>query len=578
MPPRRQKKSLRTPAVEPRAEPSVSVPTLIALALVLLTALVYAQVLGHDFVDLDDGLYVVNNPHVTTGLTVENIRWAFTTGHAANWHPLTWLSHQLDVSLFGLNPGLHHAVSVGWHLANTLLLFGLLRVMTGTLWRSAFVAALFAMHPTHVESVAWVAERKDVLSTFFWIAATWAYVNWVRHPGAGRYALVAGAMALGLLAKPMLVTLPFALLLLDVWPLGRAHVPLSRRVIEKVPLIALSVASSVITVIMQAGGGAISGADVVPVAGRVSNAIVAIGEYLRMLVWPVDLAVFYPYVMRIPWTDVLQAAAVITVISIVAWRSRARHPAVLTGWLWFIGTLVPVLGLIQVGTQSHADRYTYVPYIGLFIAAAWGGRAIATRVHMTPSFLRVVATALVLACAWVARTQTAMWVNSEAMWLRAVTATTGNARAHNALGALYGNEGRAEEAAANFREALRLRPDLTEARHVFPNLARSLMAQGLVTEALPYLERAIALNPDRADLRHDLALAFFGLERTEDALASWREAIRLNPDFDDAYFTMGMVLAAQGRRDDARRAFAEVLRIKPDRDDARKALESLNRK
>jgi Flp pilus assembly protein TadD len=565
-------------AVQPATQPTAATYALLAAALVLITIAVYAQVRSHEFVDLDDGGYVVTNVHVNTGLTLENVRWALTTGYAANWHPLTWTSHQIDVSLFGMNPGRHHLMNVAWHVLNTLMLFGLLRVMTGALWRSAFVAAVFAVHPAHVESVAWVSERKDVLSTFFWLAATWAYVDWVRRPAAWRYGLVVVLYALGLLAKPMLVTLPFTLLLLDFWPLHRSALPWARRVLEKVPLLAMAMASSVVTAIVQQGGGAIGAVEVVSIADRLANAVVAYGSYLKMLVWPVDLAIFYPYRMDLPVSSVIGSLIVLAVITVIAWRTRRSQPFVLVGWLWFLGTLVPVIGLVQIGMQALADRYTYVPYIGLLVATAWAGRALAKRAHVGSGFLRVVGAGVVGVLAFVAHGQAATWATSEAIWLRAAIATTGNARAHNSLGVIYGNRGETELAAAHFQEALRLRPDLTEARNVLPNLGLALMAQGKVPEAVPVLERARQVNPERADLAHQLGLAYFSLDRKDEAIASWRDAVRLNPRFEEAHFTMGMVLAGMGRTDDARRAFVEVLRINPSRSEAKQALALLGRK
>jgi len=570
-------RGLQTPG-SPGLKTRGSIDTFIALALVLVTVAIYAQVISHDFVDLDDTGYVVTNTHVNTGLTADNIRWAFTTGYAANWHPVTWISHQLDVTLFGMRPGAAHAMNVAWHVLNTLMLFGLLRVMTGAVWRSAFVAALFAVHPVHVESVAWIAERKDVLSTFFWLASTWAYVAWVRRPAVWRYGAMLVLFALGLMAKPMLVTLPFTLLLLDIWPLGRGAVAWSRRITEKLSLFALVIASSIITAIVQRQGGAVGTLDLIPISDRLANAVLSYGRYLKVLVWPVDLAVFYPYVRQLPVPEVAGAGLVLAAITTMAWRLRASQPYLLVGWLWFIGTLVPVIGLVQIGTQALADRYTYVPYIGLFVAAAWGGRAFAVRRHVGPVLLRVVSAAIVVAFGAVAFAQTRTWANSETMWLRAVTVTTGNTWAHNSLGVIYGNRGDTDQALLHFREALRLNPDLSEARNIYANLGHALIVQGKIAEALPNLLRAKELNPDRADVSNELGLAYFGLDRKEEALAAWREAVRINPQFEAAYFTMGIVLAGSNRVDEARQAFLEVLRINPTRKDAQDALKSLGGK
>jgi len=551
---------------------------LLAIALVLVTIAVYYQVGSHDFIDLDDPGYVFNNPHVNTGLSLANAQWAFTTGHAANWHPITWLSHQLDVSLFGVKPGWHHAVNVAWHVVNTLLLFGLLRMMTGALWRSAFVAAIFAVHPAHVESVAWVSERKDVLSACFWLLTTWAYVDWARRGEAWRYGLVVMGFALGLMAKPMLVTLPFTLLLLDYWPLERTSVSWTRKVLEKLPLIAMAVASSVITSIVQQRGGAVGTLELVPMSDRLANAIVSYGGYLKMLVWPADLAVLYPYVFNLPVASVALAGVALAAITALAWSVRRSEPSVLVGWLWFLGTLVPVIGLVQIGVHALADRYTYVPYIGVLVAVAWGGRALAMRLHLTSAFLRVAAFAIVIAAAVVAHAQVATWESSEGIWLQAALSTKNNARAHNELGVIYGNAGHPEDAVLQFREALRLQPDISDARNIYPNLGRALMSQGQVADAIPYLERAVTLNPNIADYRHQLALAYFGVKRNAEAVTSWRDAVRLDPKFEEAWFTMGMVLAGDRRIDEARRAFAEVLRINPSRKDARQALEGLGGK
>jgi tetratricopeptide (TPR) repeat protein len=464
---------------------------------------------------------------------------------------------------------------VALHVLNTLLLFGLLRMMTGALWRSAFVAALFAVHPAHVESVAWVAERKDLLAGCFWLLTTWAYVDWVRQPDARRYGLIVLTFALGLMSKPMLVTLPFTLLLLDFWPLERTSVSWARKVVEKLPLVALAVVSSVITFVVQQRGGAVGTLELIPMSDRVANAIVSYGRYLKMLVWPTDLAVLYPYVFNLPASSVIVAAVTLVVITAVAWWLRRSQPFLIVGWLWFLGTLVPVIGLVQVGVHALADRYTYLPYVGLLVAVAWSGRHVGMRLHLTSAFLRLSAVVIVIVAAVVAHAQVATWESSEGIWLQAALSTKNNARAHNALGVIYGNAGHPEDAVLQFREALRLKPDISDARNIYPNLGRALMAQGQVQEAIPYLERAAELNPTIADTRHQLALAYFTVRRNAEAITSWREAVRLDPQFEDAYFTMGMVLAGDRRIEEARRAFAEVLRINPGRKDARQALEGL---
>jgi tetratricopeptide (TPR) repeat protein len=551
---------------------------LIALALAVLTIVVFAQIGSHEFVDLDDTGYVVENARVTSGLNADNIGWALTTGYAANWHPLTWMSHQLDASLFGTKPGPQHLVSLGWHVANVLLLFALLRSMTGATWRSAFVAGAFAVHPVHVESVAWMAERKDVLSTFFWLASTWMYVAWVRRPVAWRYAAMLGLFVLGLMAKPMLVTMPFTLLLLDIWPLGRGAMPLSRRLTEKLPLFALALASSIITAIVQEQGGAVGSLDLVPMTTRLASVVVAYGHYLRALFWPSDLAVFYPFVKQIGAGLVVASLMSLAAVTAIAWRLRRDQPAVLIGWLWFLGTLVPVIGIVQIGTHAYADRYTYIPYIGLLVAVAWAVTWASGRVGVSRTALVGVGLVVVLALAYGAHAQAATWRNAEMMWVQALRVTDDNARGHNLLGVIYARRGEAAKATAEFQLALQSDPDLSEARLIEPNLGRSLMAEGKVADAVPHLMRAIQFQPDRADLRHELAMAYVGLGRNDDALAAWQEAVRINPNFEEAYFTMGIVLAANHRSAEAVRAFQEVVRINPSRTDAREAIRSLTGK
>jgi protein O-mannosyl-transferase len=546
-----------------------------AAALVLLTFAIYWQTRAHDFADLDDGLYVVDNPNVAGGVSVGNVQWAFTTGRAANWHPVTWISHQIDASLFGLNAGRHHLVNVAWHVLNTLLLFGLLRTLTGAVWRSALVAALFAAHPAHVESVAWISERKDVLSTFFWLATTWAWVRWVRAPAPGRYVAVVALFALGLMSKPMLITLPFTLLLLDRWPLARRSAGWPRRLREKAPLFVMAALSTVVTIVVQRSGGAVATLDVLPLGDRIANATLSYGRYLRHLVWPVDLAVFYPYVPDLPAGPVAVAALAIVALTALSWRLRQARPYLLVGWLWFLGTMVPVIGVLQIGMQAMADRYTYVPYIGLFVAVAWGAADAAARAGVPANALRALGLLVVLAAATTAHAQTATWRTSETLWLRAVTVTRNNATAHNSLGAVYGNQGRVPEAIAQFEAALRANPDPTDLRKILPNLGRALISANRIAEAIPHLERARALVADRADLRHQLALAYAVTGRTPDAIEMWAEALRIDPAFEDAYYTMGVALASERRIEEARRAFETLLRLNPAREDARQALAGL---
>ena len=368
---------------------------LVCLFLIITTFAVYWQVHNHDFINLDDDLYITENDQVQKGLSRESVVWAFTTTHAANWHPLTWLSHMVDFQLYGLNPKGHHLTNVFFHLLNTLLLFFVLQRMTGALWRSGFVAALFALHPLHVESVAWVAERKDVLSTLFWLLTIWAYTWYVERPRRTRYLLTLLTFTLGLMAKPMLVTLPFVLLLLDYWPLGRFQVgqldtalsapgqaSLSTRSVwsqtlrliwEKAPFFALAAASSIVTFLVQKGGGAVRPWERFPITIRIANGLVSYVKYMGKMIWPSDLAVFYPHPgASLPIWQAVAAGLLLLSISIAAIRLAKNHPYLAVGWLWYLGTLVPIIGFVQVGGQALADRYTYVSLIGLFIIIAWG--------------------------------------------------------------------------------------------------------------------------------------------------------------------------------------------------------------
>jgi hypothetical protein len=385
-----------------------------------LTPAVFAPVLRNEFTSYDDRTYVSANRHIQRGLSAEAVRWAFTTTRAANWHPVTWVSHMIDVTVFGLAPGPAHAVNLALHVANVLLLFVFFARTTGAAGRSAVVAALFAVHPLHVESVAWIAERKDVLSTLFWLLATWEYVEYARSRSTGRLALVAFLMALGLLAKPMLVTLPFTLLLLDRWPLGRASAGWKALVVEKLPLFALSIAACVATFLAQQAGGAVASVERFPAPVRVANAIWSYVAYLELTLWPRRLAVFYPHPgSSLPAWKVALAASILAAMTSLAVMLRRSRPYVLTGWLWYVGTLVPVIGLVQVGNQGMADRYTYVPLIGIFVIVAWTAASWGS--HTT-----IPAVAVVLALAAAARAQVMEWRDTVTVFTHALAVTGPN--------------------------------------------------------------------------------------------------------------------------------------------------------
>jgi tetratricopeptide (TPR) repeat protein len=544
------------------------------VALVAINVIVYAPVRHHDFVALDDTEYVTENRQVTGGLTWPAVAWAFTTDRVANWHPLTWLSHMLDVQLFGVNAGPHHVTNLALHVLNTLLLFVVLRRMTGHLGRSAFVAALFAVHPLHVESVAWIAERKDVLSTLFWMLTLWAYVEYVRKPRWHRYALVLVFFALGLMAKSMLVTLPFVLLLLDVWPLGRlqigrrdgegggrkaaAWLPVVR---EKLPLIALAAASSVVTLAVQQHGGAVGALATFPLGRRVANALVAYVSYLGKTIWPGDLSVFYRYPDSVPLWPAAAALAVLIGISVSVARLGRRRPCLAVGWLWYLGTLVPVIGLVQVGRQAMADRYTYVPLVGVFMIAAWGVPDLLARWPARRRVLPAVASIVIVLCAATARAQVRHWEDSLALWRHALEVDPANYYAHTGLGLLAADRGRTSEAMEHFSEAIRIAPDYAQAHD---DLGLMLMKQGRMDEAIARYTVALQMDPALAEAHNNLGAALAARSRRAEALTHYAEAVRLVPDDGTFRNNMGQALANQGRIEEAMAQFNEALRLRPD--------------
>jgi len=497
---------------------------LILIAISLAVLAVYGQVRNHDFISHDDPDYITENAMVRSGLTPQGVVWAFTASHASNWHPLTWLSHILDCELFGLNPGAHHMTSLVLHWINSLLLFLVLARMTGALWRSTLAAALFALHPLHVESVAWAAERKDVLSTAFWLLTLWAYVRYTDRPVLRRYALVVLLFAAGLMAKPMLVTLPLVLLLLDYWPLRRFEAPVSGRTIirkgrkvdsrphppssrlmllwEKLPLLALSAASSAVTFLVQRSWGAVPSLEQVSLTLRIENALVAYVTYIRKMFWPADLSVFYPLPSDFPIWRPLLAGFLLLLVSAFAVARRRHLPFVAVGWFWYLGTLVPVIGLLQVGAQAMADRYTYVPLIGLFIVIAWSIPDPGPFSRSLRPLVGATATAACLAlglCAW---RQVGTWRNSMTLFEHALRVDPNDYLAHGSLGLALSREGRIDEAIEHYLVALRINPNHSMTAN---NLGLALAAKGRLQEAVAYYRRAIQLNPGNAEATNNLA-------------------------------------------------------------------------
>lgn len=532
---------------------AVSRGALICLALALLTVAAYWQVHTFDFVSYDDDRYVLQNPHVHTGLKPENIGWAFKSMHASNWHPLTWLSLMLDAQIFGLNAGGYHVVNLLFHIFNTILLYIMLHAMTGAPWRSAAVAVLFALHPLHVESVAWTAERKDVLSTFFMMLTLSCYVRYARTPGYKTYLPIVFFFALGLLAKPMVVTLPFVLLLLDYWPLKRFGLDISakplkdeanatakkmgRLLFEKLPLFGLAAISVVVTLLAQRAE--IVTMQYLPVSLRISNALVSYCGYLGKAIWPIPLTVLYPHPEFIPLWQTIGATTILVTITALAVRTVRRHPYFLVGWLWYLGTLVPVIGIIQVGVQSMADRYTYIPLIGIFIAAVWLLSEWTNRPGYQKYVLPAVWIAMTAFLFTVTQAQLEHWRNSKALFSHALAVTKNNYVMHTNMGALLAIKGNLPDAISQYGEAIKIRPDDLEANY---NLGNLLLRQGKFQEAIPFYGAAIRSKPDFAPARNNLGIALGQSGEQERALDQFREAVRLDPGHQEARNNLKMAL------------------------------------
>ena len=585
----------------------------IAAALAIVTFAIYAQVIGHQFITLDDPTYIQENPMVNHGVTHAGLAWAFTTFYATNWHPLTWISHMIDCQFFGTNAGRHLLVNALIHAANTLLVFWFLLRTAHARWPSALVAALFALHPLHVESVAWVSERKDTLSTFFGLLSLIAYVRYAKAPSISRYAWVAIMLALGLLAKPMLVTWPFVMLLLDYWPLGRLAGPMAKEhrrgashkgaatgiaslVWEKLPLFALVAASAFITFLAQSHGGAVRTFTDAPITLRVSNALVSYAKYLLLTFWPNDLAVYYPFAWAgIPAWQIIGAAVLLIGITAFCFSQRKIRPYLIVGWLWFLGTLVPVIGLVQVGGQIMADRYFYIPSIGLFIALVFGLADIARSWRVAPLLSGGIALGVLLILATLTNAQIQRWRDSFTLFEHTLTVTPPNLRIENSLALAMGASGRYDEAAAHlektlqidpnfydglvgmgvtrafqgripeaityFQAAIRSQPDAPKA-HV--QLALALWKQNDDQAAFEEMRRASQLAPNDADIRADFGLALELVGRIPEAIEQLHEALLMNPNNAEAHGNLGLALLASGKARESIPEFEAALRIKPE--------------
>ena len=551
---------------------------LLCLLLLAVTLAVFWQVKHYQFVNYDDDVYVTDNPHVRMGLQKEGVIWAFTAVHAGYWIPLTWLSYMLDYEFYGLNPGGFHLTNVLLHLLNALLLYLVFRRMTGARWRSAFVAGIFALHPLQVESVAWVTERKDVLSTLFWMLTLLAYLRYAERPRTTGYFAVLTAFSLGLMAKPMLVTLPFVLFLLDFWPLHRlgpsARLPvtkpkksgksilprttLSSLLWEKVPFLALAATAGVLAYFTQDIGGAVRTLKGWPLNLRIANVLVSYVTYLAKAIWPYRLAVFYPYAQTIPLWQAAGAGLLLVAVSILVIRARRRCPYLAVGWLWFFITLVPVIGLVQVGLQATADRFTYVPIIGLAIMVAWGVPDLLEPYRSRLVVLAVsssIALSLLTARSWV---QVQYWRNSTVLFEHALQVTHRNYLAHNNLGAALFYQGKVEEAIDHYYQAIQIRPDYDRA---YFNLGNAFAELGNIDTARRYYAKAPSFEPAEAHNNLGRALAIQG--KIEDAIANYLEALALKPDLAEAHNNLGDALARQGEFAEAIDSFSRALALDP---------------
>jgi Flp pilus assembly protein TadD len=556
--------------------------TYVILSLLLLTLIVYGQVHNFEFVNFDDRETVVGNTHIRDGMSLAGLQWAFTSAYAANWFPVTWISHMLDFQLFGLDSGWHHLTNVLIHALSTLLLFAVLRRMTGRQWESAFIAFVFALHPLHVESVAWVTERKDVLSAFFWILTMWLYLDYVDKPGVKTYLFALAAFALGLMSKQMLVTLPFVLLLVDYWPLQRLNVfaraavqpsPVQPRpvragthaVAEKIPFLVLSAAVSLVTFRVQQAAGAVSLLDSVPIAMRTENALISYVAYLVQFFWPSGLACFYPYPPIFPMWQIAGSAVILIAISMAA----LRRPYLTVGWLWYLGTLVPVIGLVQVGLQARADRYTYIPMIGISMMLAWGFSEIMTRWPKQRRNLAIASTSVCLAWLAVTWTQIQYWQNSITVFEHAIAYTQNNFIAHTNLGVALAEQGRTDDALRHLYLAVEENPNHEDSRI---NLGALLGQLGRADDAFEQFTQAIRIQPDSAHAHYSLGNVLIVQSKFGEAANEFQASLRVVPDFPLAHFGLAGALLNLGHTDEAIQQFSEALRLDPNLAAARDGL------
>ena len=555
----------------------------VCLLLILFILAVYWQISDHEFINFDDDVYVTDNRNVQAGLTLEGLKFAFSFAERTYWHPLAWLSHMLDCELFGLNPGPHHLVNLIFHILNSLLLFLVFHRMTEAIWKSALIAALFALHPINVESVVWVAERKNLLSTFFWLLTMLSYVRYTEQPSFFRYLVVFFVFGLGLMAKPMLVTLPFVLLLLDYWPLRRFRFEPSthngnedfgqsifggttgsqtfRLILEKVPLLVLAAFTINLSSSSVQEYGIVLSMESVPMKLRIANACVSYIKYIGTMIWPQQLAIFYPFPKMIPLWQTIAAFLLLVLISGLVIKGLKRAPYLIVGWLWYLGTMVPVIGIMQAGLwPAMANRWAYVPLIGIFIMITWGLSELSVRLRINKMRLVTATAAVFFLLGLAAWFQTRHWINSTAIFAHTLKVTTNNFIAHNNLGTALKDQGRIAEAISHYHEALRLFPGYAKAHN---NIGAAMEDQGKTTEAIRHYREALRLDPDNALIHYNLGHVLGEQDKTTEAVYYYIKALQIKPNFANAHNNLGIALLRLGKLSQAMRHLQEAVRLEP---------------
>jgi len=544
---------------------------LIVLFLIITSCAAFCRITGNDFINFDDDDYITENNHIQSGINAASIKWSFTSVAESNWHPLTWISHALDWSLFGANASGHHFVSLLLHIGAVIFLFLFLNKITNNIWPAAFAAAFFALHPLRVESVAWVSERKDVLSMFFGMACLYAYALYAENSKLSKYFLCLILFALALMSKPMLVSLPFVLMLLDYWPLGRCQKALSvsmgsryqltfRLLWEKVPFVLFAIVFSVLTLWAQDTGHSVTSVEVLRFPERFGNAIVSYAAYLGKIFWPTNLAVFYPYEFSLPLWKILISALILTGITVAVLYYIRKLPFLFMGWFWYLGTLMPVIGLVQVGKQSMADRYTYLPSIGIAVMLAWGIPLLFQREEIRKKILFSTAIAVLCMLGFLTWMQCGYWKNSASLFSHTLRVTKDNYLAHNNFGVALSSEGFIEGAIDNYNEAIRIKPDYTEAYY---NRGIAYNNLGHYQRAIGDYDKSIRIRPDYAEAYYNRGIAYANLGYHQHAIGDYNKAIRIKPDYTEAYNNRGNAYAKLGYYQRAIEDYNDAIRIKP---------------